>query len=692
LVVSLSFRVCALLLCSWLLMACGSGSSSGSSTEPVNNPPATQSAAPELSNLNPVSISRTLDAGTSADINISFANTGDGDLSYEVRETEDWITLSGSVAGTLTANTATSTLVGVTCGTANLSGAITITTNDADESSVIVPVELTCVAAAANVEIARVTLNQGARGYDSAVSPAADMSVLAGRELLVRVFLTGTGQSPEVRVVLSTPGLADVTLPLQTPVSISDTQADESLLGASHYAVVPGGTLRERTEMRIEVAPFANPVTFPVNGNFDLDVVDPGPLEVTFVPVTFQGQTPDINPDVYMSQALKVLPVGALDVQVRTPYVFTDSYDLAELLTQLADLRDLDGSNRLYHGIIIPPSGSNSNTAGVGYVGFPVSVSVDLGGAGYVIAHEIGHNLDLGHAPGCNSPNPDANFPYANGAVTSWGFNVVNNQLVSPAGRRDFMSYCNDLWVSDYHFSKALEYRAQSPIGYGPPSAGQGVGQHVGQHVGQRVSQGLTVSGRVGPNGVSDVRFLPTDTVAMSRLPDQRRADADFEFLAWDANGQALFANNFELFVVEDIDAPAGFSFSVAQPQQPISHFEIRQRGTVIFSAAYPRFSITPTEVSLTWRGDTARIGWSPVSVEAFSGEAFSGEAFSGEAFSGEALIVRNSAGEVLTVNRTGQFEIQNTPGLQITHTKSGSLSRPVSVSAGNSGVLQLNR
>ncbi len=78
----------------------------------------------------------------------------------------------------------------------------------------------------------------------------------------------------------------------------------------------------------------------------------------------------------------------------------------------------------------------------------------------WTIAHELGHNLSLGHAP-CNNFYPDPSFPYSDGTIGVWGYDVRSGQLVPPT-TYDFMSYCNPDWVSDYHFTNALRYRVIS--------------------------------------------------------------------------------------------------------------------------------------------------------------------------------------------------------------------------------------
>lgn len=77
------------------------------------------------------------------------------------------------------------------------------------------------------------------------------------------------------------------------------------------------------------------------------------------------------------------------------------------------------------------------------------------------IAHELGHNMSLLHAP-CNGPQQlDPNFPDRNGRIGSGGYNHFTGTVVH---RRtpDVMSYCGPPnWISEYHFTRAFRHRLE---------------------------------------------------------------------------------------------------------------------------------------------------------------------------------------------------------------------------------------
>ena len=76
-----------------------------------------------------------------------------------------------------------------------------------------------------------------------------------------------------------------------------------------------------------------------------------------------------------------------------------------------------------------------------------------------IMAHELGHNLSLRHAP-CGSPRSlDPWFPHSGGSIGAWGYDFERNALVPPQ-TADLMGYCVlPNWISDFFFNKALDRR-----------------------------------------------------------------------------------------------------------------------------------------------------------------------------------------------------------------------------------------
>jgi len=103
--------------------------------------------------------------------------------------------------------------------------------------------------------------------------------------------------------------------------------------------------------------------------------------------------------------------------------------------------------------------------AGLGYVPGHAALGFDLPNNASAVreslAHELGHNLSLPHAP-CGGPaNPDPDYPYANAQLGAsgryiWGYNAETSTFVDPrrTDLHDMMSYCDGDTFSDYNYRK----------------------------------------------------------------------------------------------------------------------------------------------------------------------------------------------------------------------------------------------
>ena len=144
-----------------------------------------------------------------------------------------------------------------------------------------------------------------------------------------------------------------------------------------------------------------------------------------------------------------------------------------------------------------------------------------------VIAHELGHNLSLRHAPGCGAVGPDPEYPYEDGAIGAWGYNFINESLVSPA-TSDIMTYCDLQWISDYSFTRALAHRSQAesaPLAAAYASS----------------TRGLLIWGGLDEN---EKPFLEPAFV-VSAPPSLPRIDGPYRLTGEDDNGNNLFSMPF---------------------------------------------------------------------------------------------------------------------------------------------------
>ena len=147
-----------------------------------------------------------------------------------------------------------------------------------------------------------------------------------------------------------------------------------------------------------------------------------------------------------------------------------------EWIGEIRVLYEQDGRRGYYYGAVTV---SAPRYGGLGSTGYPVSVGL---ADDRIYAHELGHNMRLGHAP-CGGPyHPDPDYPYGNGGIGIWGYDIHKDRLLDPADYRDVMGYCSLNWISDYHFSRATRHRLYGDGGVvlggsGPGSDGRERGE-----------------------------------------------------------------------------------------------------------------------------------------------------------------------------------------------------------------------
>ena len=325
---------------------------------------------------------------------------------------------------------------------------------------------------------ATVTLSVDSYHFTQAVQNSmSSVPLIAGRDALLRVFVTGDQESyfqPVVEASFYRNNTLARRFMMEPEFEILPAQVDEGRLDLSFNALIPGSLIEPGTEMFIEVdrerdvpaGPQSNR-RVPEVGTLPLDVRVLPPMELTVVPIVTEatngtdvyewtdGMTPDSE---QLRHARSVLPIGELTVNVHAGFMtsadLTTASGWSRLLGELTFLRVAEGERGYYYGAVSLVS--ESTPRGLGFIGHPVAVGR---AHGETLAHEVGHNLGLHHAPCGGAIAPDQAFPYPNGSIGVWGYDVYEARLVSASLYRDFMGYCSPSWVSDYHFTRAMEFR-----------------------------------------------------------------------------------------------------------------------------------------------------------------------------------------------------------------------------------------
>lgn len=304
--------------------------------------------------------------------------------------------------------------------------------------------------------------------------------LVADRDGVLRVFALANATNtvrPSVRARLFQNGTLVSTLSIVASFTAVPTAVNDGSITASWNIVVPGALLQPGVTVLADVDP-DNTVAedletdnlFPVSGTpRALDVRLVPALAVRCVPVQqgngLLGNVSDANADAFLTRTRDLHPLNAVSFTTRAPYTTTlnmssDGANWSPLLSELRALRTADGAPQHYDGEATVSY--TSGVAGIWYLSAPVSMGWDyLPSASDVMAHELGHNWGRQHAPCVGVGGPDANYPYAGGAIGVFGFNVRLNQLLS-SSTADLMGYCSPTWIGDYTYVGVMSYRGTS--------------------------------------------------------------------------------------------------------------------------------------------------------------------------------------------------------------------------------------
>ena len=383
--------------------------------------------------------------------------------------------------------------------------------------------------------------------------------LVAGEKALLRTFVTATEVNqeprPRVRASFHVGGARVHVAEILASAGPIPAEVEQGSLAASANAVIPASVIRPGLEMVIEIDPDGtlNPGLgvarrIPETGRLPVDVRQMPGLDLTVIPFLWSadpdsailGQTAGMAADPHGHELLyetrTLLPVGGLDVTAHAP-VHSSSNNRNALLRETRAIRALEAGSGHWMGMMSGSIGGVANRPG------RVSVSEPRAA---VIAHELGHNMSLSHAP-CGRPGqPDPAFPYRDGSSGVWGYDFDHGRLVRPS-TPDVMSYCHSHpWISDYHFTKALRFRL----------ADEGNGSRA---MVAEPAASLMLWGGVDADGVP---FLePAFAVdAPPLLPDSA---GDYRIVGTAAGGETLFSISFTMPHVADADGASSFVFVV---------------------------------------------------------------------------------------------------------------------------------
>ena len=389
--------------------------------------------------------------------------------------------------------------------------------------------------------------------------------LVAGDPALARVFFTleeGVVHMPPVRVLFYHGDHVVHSSEIPAEGTRVPSQIDESSLMYSAEAAVPGSILVPGLEVVVEIDPegtlpretgIAGRV--PETGGIAVDVREMPLFDLTLVPLVWENG-PDYS-TVSQSEGLTedddlfrltrdLLPVGDFDLTVRdfawtsVDPVNRNDERIDELFRELAAIRTMDGSTGHYMGILRPVT--SGNIGGIADVAGHLSLStID----GENIAHELGHNFNLEHAP-CGSfiGYTDPDYPISDGSIGSWGYDFRGNSLISPE-TPDLMSYCNPRWIGAYHFTKALEFRLFDET-------------RLASAISVPTNSLLVWGGR---DSAGNLVLEPAFEV--DALPSLPQTDGPYHIRGTDEDGNELFSLRFDIAGIADVDDGGAFAFAI---------------------------------------------------------------------------------------------------------------------------------
>ena len=390
--------------------------------------------------------------------------------------------------------------------------------------------------------------------------------LVAGEKALLRVFPTASRSGgvglPDVRARFYHDGRETHVAEVRGASTPIPTEVDESSLDKSVNAEVPGSVIQPGLEMVIEVDPGGTldsslgvATRIPETGRLEVDVGAMPVFDLTLVPFIWTetgdesivSLVREIAADPGTHELLEdtrtLLPIHDIEVTAHAP-VLSSSNDTWDLFRKTRAIRTMEGGAGHYMGMMAPPK-----TGPSGIARLPGRSSF-AGAGSFVIAHELGHNLNLYHAPCGSAGGPDPSFPYSDGSIGAWGYDFRDGGRLVPPSATDLMAYCDDKWISDYSFTNALRFRLSDADSVGLPSPPMAASP----------TKALLLWGGVDADTVP---FLePAFVVEIPPvLPEAR---GDYRLSGLSADGRELFAISFEMPTIADAeDEESSFVFAL---------------------------------------------------------------------------------------------------------------------------------
>ena len=320
--------------------------------------------------------------------------------------------------------------------------------------------------------------------------------VVVGRDALVRVFVspgsgfTSKSVAAELRLVSGTTRLATIKDTKTIKTDSTEASPDSTFNFDVPAADLPAGVTYQvfLTDPSGTVPSGTSTARFPNAGGVqDLQAETSGGLKVVVVPITINGYHADVSATqlaLYKSAFMGRYPATDVTVTARAEWSYTGTISASgsgwsNALMALQSLRRTDGvaADVYYYGAFANASSFQAFCSGGCVAGLSgvvdsassqgafqrASIGVGWTGANSTdtAVHEVGHAHGREHAP-CNHPSGiDPDFPYSDGSIGVWGYDITAKKLINPSVGTDMMGYCDNTWVSDYTYGALFDRIAQ---------------------------------------------------------------------------------------------------------------------------------------------------------------------------------------------------------------------------------------
>jgi hypothetical protein len=190
----------------------------------------------------------------------------------------------------------------------------------------------------------------------------------------------------------------------------------------------------------------------------------------------------------------------------------------------------------------------------------------------------------------------DPNYPFADARVGDVGVDPYQRQL-HPSTDKDFMSYCEPIWVSAYHYNKMLQVLA--------PAAGAAVRPAA-------VGDGLLIAGSIFSDTVSTRLSASVPISSTEIVPSGGSGQYRVELR--DTNGAVQFVHAFTPQAIDSHTSAPDYGFSFVAPLMTnLGHIQLWKDNTLIAdqqaSSVQPNLSASyadaPSTITVNWQASS---------------------------------------------------------------------------------------